>query len=78
MQRHRPIAPRLISVRFQTYFLMLLQVFLSIDAIKVIGYKSCSDLSLSLQNTTGTFGCYRAVISKKNVKFMKQKDMFTI
>ena len=63
--------------RFQTYFLMLLQVFLSIDAVEIIGYKSCGDLSLLLQNTTGTFGGYRVVISNKNVKFMKQKDMFT-
>ena len=55
---------------------MLLQVFLSIDAVKIIGYKSCGDLSLLLQNTTGTFGGYRVVISKKNAKFMKQKDTF--
>ena len=36
------IASRVISVRFQTYFLMLLQVFLSIDAVEIIGYKSCT------------------------------------
>ena len=44
---------------------MLLQVFLSIDAVKIIGYKSCGDLSLLLKNTTDTFGGYIVVISKK-------------